>query len=141
MDSAALDAEENFGFLIRYLPEGTISRSSTYSIRNKTANHPSTASSSDFDPVTNTQFLAFKAVRKDLIRDLEVRTSEIRISSRLQVDLMVEQLRQACEDIGATSESDDTFVIDEAIVSLAEARRSAGLLDRLNYEMKVRVGS
>jgi hypothetical protein len=81
--------------------------------------------------------IAFKAIRGDMIRDLESTRPEIRISCRQQVEQIIEHLRQGCEDVGSTDGSDTTFVRAEPIVSLAEAKAQVGLIDRLNYELKV----
>jgi hypothetical protein len=83
------------------------------------------------------KLLAFKALRKDLVRDFEKPGSEIRLTSRGQVEQIVEHLRLVCEDIGATSQDDADFVREEAIVSLDEAKSQLGIIDRLNHEIKV----
>lgn len=82
--------------------------------------------------------IAFKALRRDFVRDLDTIQSEIRQSGRTQVDAIVQHLRQACEDAGATDEADESFVTEEAIISLADAKSQVGLLDRLGHELKVR---
>ena len=147
LDPAARNVEENYGLIIRYLPEGSTTRSRTYSIRNKGSTNGAVASSSDSssgegDAAAAPSLLAFKALRNDLVRDLDAPRgagggSEISMSSRKQVDLVVEQIRLACEDVGATSEEDKDFVKEEAIISLAEASHAVPWLDRLNYELKV----
>lgn len=151
LDPAARNIEENYGLVIRYLSEGSTSRSRTYSIRNKgssiaVASSSSSASSGEGEAAAAPPLLAFKALRKDLVRDLDAPRgagggSEISMSSRKQVDLMIEQIRLACEDAGATTEEDKDFVKEEAIISLAEASYAVPWLDRLNYELKVSAGS
>lgn len=147
LDSSARNVEENFGLIIRYMPEGTDSRSRSYSIRNKPAISPTsdTASPSSeaapADQIAKAEepcLLAFKAMRTNLIRDLDSVSSETSQSSRVQVNLIAEYIRSACEDIGATTEEEaETFVTEEPIISLAEATSKVGILDRLNHELKV----
>ena len=81
--------------------------------------------------------IAFKAIRGDMIRDLESNTQDIKVSCRQQVDTIVEQLRQACEDVGSTDSNDSDFVTRQPVVSLSEAKAQVGLLERLNHELKV----
>lgn len=81
--------------------------------------------------------VSFKAVRKDLIRDLEHVASPTTVTSRVQVLDIVDHIRQACEDIGAASSENDEFVEEKPIISLAEAKAQVSFLDKLNYEVKV----
>lgn len=135
LDASARNIEENYGFCIRYLPEGVVERSRTYSIRNTV----SAEGSGKVDASTSEEVLqlAFKAVRKDLIRDLEHVASPTTVTSRVQVLDIVDHIRQACEDIGATSPENDKFVEEKPIISLAEAKAQVSFLDKLNYEVKV----
>ena len=140
MESSARDSEENFGLVIRYLAEGSVSRTSTYSIRNKTIYAASEgATAGDTDHREEAKLLAIKALRKDLIRvfDVEPRSPKIEMTSRMKIDSIVQQLRNVCEDIGATTESDETFVTSEAIISLADAKKGSGVLNRLKHDLKV----
>lgn len=121
--------------VIRYLPVGAVSRSRSYSMRNKSSpTSPVSEGESKEEPV----LIAFKAIRGDMIRDLEGITQDIKMSCRQQVDTIVEQLRQACEDVGSTDSNDSDFVTQQPIVSLSEAKAQVGMLERLNHELKVR---
>lgn len=82
--------------------------------------------------------IAFKAVRKDFVRDLDhIASPPTPMTSRVQVLDIVDHIRQACEETGATTPEDTTFVEEAPIISLAEAKTQVSLLDRLNYELKV----
>jgi hypothetical protein len=138
LDPAARNIEENYGFCIRYLPAGVTERSRTYSIRNTApVGDLADMNADNGTSLEDTSEIAFKAVRKDLVRDLDQVTSPTTVTSRVQVLDIVDHIRQACEDIGATTPGDSTFVEEAPIVSLAEAKAQVSLLDRLNYELKV----
>jgi hypothetical protein len=138
LDPAARNIEENYGFCIRYLPAGVTERSRTYSIRNTAPiGDPADKIADNDSSLEHTLEVAFKAVRKDLVRDLDQVASPSTVTSRVQVLDIVDHIRQACEDIGATTSGDCTFVEEAPIVSLAEAKAQVSLLDRLNYELKV----
>ncbi|KAK9894710.1 hypothetical protein P389DRAFT_100391 [Cystobasidium minutum MCA 4210] len=134
LDPAARNLDENYGFCIRYLPEGVVERSRSYSIRNTVNGGPE--SKADDAVQDSVMLMAFKAVRKDLIRDLEHNASPTTVTSRVQVLDIVDHIRQACEDIGATSPEDESFVEDKPIISLSEAKAQVSFLDKLNYEVK-----
>lgn len=134
LEPSARDTEENYGLCLEYLAGGTDSRSRTYSIRNKSAPHLS----QDDDATTGERLrLAFKALRGDLIRDLDSDHPVTRRSCRKQVEEIVDQIRQACEDVGGTDNNDDSFIKTQPIVSLAEAKAQVGLLERLSHDLKV----
>lgn len=138
LDPAARNIEENYGFCIRYLPEGVVERSRSYSVRNTAPLEERQGKLSEISQDASALRAAFKAVRKDLIRDHEHSSSATTVTSRVQVLDIVEHIRQACEDIGATSAEDLEFVVDSPIISLAEAKAQVSFLDKLNYEVKVR---
>jgi hypothetical protein len=140
LDPTARNTEENYGFCIRYLREGLEERSRTYSVRN-TIKSSSTTAEADISAGSNTddQEVAFKAVRKDFVRDLEQVSSPVTVTSRVQVLDIVDHILHACEDIGATTADDETFVTESPIISLAEAKAQVGLLDKINYGFKVSV--
>lgn len=134
---------ENFGFTVKYLPEGSDARSSTYSVRNTSAIlAPQTAAGEDAikiqERVEAPRMIAFKAMRQDLVRDPEAQgLSELRTSSRQQVNTIVSQIRQLCEDIGSASEEDNDFIVDSPIISVEQAAQDIGLFDRIQHEIKV----
>lgn len=83
--------------------------------------------------------IAFKAVRKDLVRDLDhIASHPTSMTSRIQVLDIVDHIRGACEEVGATTSDDTAFIEEAPIISLAEAKAQVSILDRLNYELKVR---
>ncbi|KAF9469322.1 SacI homology domain-containing protein [Collybia nuda] len=49
------------------------------------------------------------------------------------VDLIVDSIRRACEDVGA---ADGSFVVDEDVVSLAEAQRMTSVYAKMEYGVK-----
>lgn len=115
-----------------------VERSRTYSIRNTASG--SATSDGRLDAASHTEEtreIAFKAVRKDLVRDLDQIASPTTVTSRVQVLDIVDHIKQACEEVGATTPEDEAFVEESPIISLAEAKAQVSLLDRLNYELKV----
>ncbi|KAK0562422.1 hypothetical protein OC844_002712 [Tilletia horrida] len=156
--------DDHWGFVVSYLPAGEEIRLNNASVRNIPP--PSAASSATPAPTTN--FLAFRAVRNEFtslgssltsggVGETSVASSsasapedapesreqeEAGMNSREIVTHIVDLVVERCEDAGAvpeTAEGSGTFVTEETIQSLAQAKAQAGMFAPLIEGLKRRL--
>ncbi|WWD20804.1 hypothetical protein CI109_105281 [Kwoniella shandongensis] len=117
----------NTGFLINFSPTNESTRYSTYSLRNKAPETSTTTPSDDSIPALEhadidpdaTEFFAFKA--------MPGQTGDEGTCKEV-VDHIVQQIAEVCKR--------DDIVIDQDIVSVAEAESSTSILAKMDYAFK-----
>nr|XP_031862627.1 uncharacterized protein CI109_002125 [Kwoniella shandongensis]KAA5529699.1 hypothetical protein CI109_002125 [Kwoniella shandongensis] len=127
LQEASRDPQENTGFLINFSPTNESTRYSTYSLRNKAPETSTTTPSDDSIPALEhadidpdaTEFFAFKA--------MPGQTGDEGTCKEV-VDHIVQQIAEVCKR--------DDIVIDQDIVSVAEAESSTSILAKMDYAFK-----
>lgn len=138
LEPSTRDAEENYGLLIRFRDHSATERIHTYTI--KSFKLPSARSSSPSAPTDSSsapaddskvRFLAFKALRKDVVRanDGQSRIIERRDTSSVDggeggngktakelVKSIVGVLKEEGAKVGATEDGDDKWVVEQDII-------------------------
>ncbi|WVR08702.1 hypothetical protein IAU60_005760 [Kwoniella sp. DSM 27419] len=128
LQEASRDPKENYGFIVNFSPADESTRYSTYSLRNRlpmappSAALPSTPQPSVEHASINpdlTEYYAFKAI-PGYTGD-EGNCQEV-------VDHVVDDIDRVCKR--------DDLVVEQDIVSLAEAAASTSILDKMDYAFK-----
>lgn len=130
LDAAGRDEVENYGFLLTFHPRSTTERVASYSMRSKPAKSPSLKPLSLVPSIASlapepekTNFFAFKALRRDMIRLRQDGQSQIiekretgAKTAKATVDGIVARLREECEKVGAVTEGDVSWVKDKDLI-------------------------
>lgn len=138
LEPAQRDPVENYGILIKYRDHSATERVHTYTMRSFKLSASKTASVLDSPAKTRQQaqadsanppkFLAFKALRRDVVRlnDGQSRIIERRDeqesggegakTAKELVERIVVVLREEAEKVGAVERGDETFVVEKDII-------------------------
>ncbi|KAF8510997.1 SacI homology domain-containing protein [Hysterangium stoloniferum] len=160
LEEASRNPDDNYGFLISYLPSRLTTRISSYSVRNTVqATQPterlkrllsgSTKNSAALSRIISNVAVAtgaatgdvavaaaFKALPVDNTRHADGDVDDPVMSAttcRGAVDVIVDTLRMACNDIGGIGQG---FVVEKDIVTLAEAQRMTTVFAKWEYNFK-----
>lgn len=160
LEEASRSPDDNYGFLVSYLPSRLTTRISSYSVRNTIqTTHPSQRrqrllSSSPKGSVALSKIIgnvavatgaasgdravaaAFKALPVDNTKHAGGSVDDAVMSAatcRAAVDVIVDTLYMACKDIGGAGQG---FVVEKDIVTLAEAQRMTTVFAKWEYNFK-----
>lgn len=138
LEPAQRDPTENYGLLIKYREHSAVERVHTYTMRSfklsptkekSVLDSPSKARQRLAEDSANPpKFLAFKALRRDVVRlnDGQSRIIERRDeqdsgtegakTAKELVESIVGMLKEEAEKLGASEEGDDSFVVEKDII-------------------------
>ena len=138
LTTTQMDEQRNVGFVVTYKPgEGDLQRVNTRSLQNE----PETADTTSKN--LPNRILAFKALPADssVVEDEKGEAGHKELSETEAVQYVCDELARAVTDVALKSEerakAEDKTLVEEAdIITLAEAKKSTGLLEHLGYSLK-----
>lgn len=137
LSAAQSDETRNVGFVIRYRAgPNEIKRVNTRSLTTLERPKPTDTTTTSADPPspkTEERLLAFKALPRPTASSASGTSS---LSERRQIDSVCAELQRLLRQTAADASVDVVTVQQQDIITLAEARKSTGLIEQLGHSLK-----